>query len=213
MTSTRSKMNRSQPIRRWIIGLAAAALLAAPGFAEEQTEPETIVRETIDRVIEILASEELSDAQRRQQIEDIAYQRFDFDTISRLVVARRWKGFTPEQRAQFVEQFRLLLSSNYGSRITRYEQQKVAILGQRAEKNADVTVMTRIEGGSADGIEVSYRLRKRDGPWMVIDVIIEGVSLVSSYRSQFTEVLSRGGPEELLKQLREKNAEKAAAAT
>jgi phospholipid transport system substrate-binding protein len=206
-------MNRSQPIRQWIIGLAAALLLAAPGFAEEQTEPVTIVRETVDRVIEILASEELSDAQRRQQIEEIAYQRFDFDTISRLVVARRWKGFTPEQREQFVEQFKLLLSSNYGSRITRYEQQKVAILGQRAEKNGDVTVMTRIEGGSADGIEVNYRLRKRDGPWMVIDVIIEGISLVSSYRSQFTEVLSRGGPEELLKQLREKNAEKAAAAT
>lgn len=206
-------VSRSPSLRGWVVGLAALAALAAPGFAEEQAEPETIVRETVDQVIGILASQELSDDQRRQRIEEIAYRRFDFDTISRLVVARRWRGFTPEQREQFVEQFKLLLSRNYGSRITRYEQQQVAILGQRLEANRDVTVRTRIEGGSADGIEVSYRLRRRDGPWMVIDVIIEGVSLVSSYRSQFAEVLSRGGPDELLRQLREKNAEQAASAT
>lgn len=188
-----------------VLGLAAAALLATPVFADAPTEARAIVRETVDQVIDILASKELTDDQRREQIEGIAYERFDFATISRLVLARGWKRFSPEQQEEFVEQFKIQLSKNYGSRIRRYEQEEVSILGERLEPRGDVTVRTRIEGGQADGIEVAYRLRKRDGAWRVIDVIIEGVSLVSSYRSQFAEVLSQGGPAELLQKLREKN--------
>lgn len=188
-----------------VLGLAAAALLATPVFADAPTEARAIVRETVDQVIDILASKELTDDQRREQIEGIAYERFDFATISRLVLARGWKRFSPEQQEEFVEQFKIQLSKNYGSRIRRYEQEEVSILGERLEPRGDVTVRTRIEGGQADGIEVAYRMRKRDGAWRVIDVIIEGVSLVSSYRSQFAEVLSQGGPAELLQKLRDKN--------
>ena len=161
-------------------------------------------------MIEILAREDLNDAERGRKIEEIALHRFDFATISRLVVARRWKEFSPEQREEFTEQFKTQLSRSYGSRITRYEQEQVAILGHRFEPRGDLTVNTRIEGGTADGIEVDYRMRKRDGTWQVIDVIIEGVSLVSSYRAQFAEILGRGGPDELLKLMREKNAETSA---
>jgi phospholipid transport system substrate-binding protein len=163
----------------------------------------------VDQVLEILASEELNDAQRRQQIEEVAYARFDFAIISRLVLARKWKRFSPEQQQEFVEQFKIQLSKNYGSRITRYDQEQVKIVDQRLERNGDVTVKTRIDGGAANGIEVDYRLRRKDrkadGAWMVIDVIVEGVSLVSSYRSQFAEVLNHNDPGEVLKQLREKN--------
>ena len=209
MTSTSSRMNKNRWIRRSAIGLVAVALLAVPAIADDAAEAQAIVGKTVDQVREVLAREGLSDAQRRQQIEEIAYQRFDFATISRLVLARKWKRFSPEQREEFVEQFKIQLSKNYGSRITRYEQEQVEIRDHRLERNGDVTVRTRIDGGAADGIEVDYRLRRKDrktdGPWMVIDVIVEGVSLVSSYRSQFAEVLSHEGPGELLKQLREKN--------
>lgn len=212
MTSTRSKMIiRSASLRRSAIGLVAVALLAAPAFGDDAAEARAVVRETVDQVLEILARAELDEAQRRQEVEEIAYARFDFSTISRLVLARKWKRFSPEQRQEFVEQFKIQLSKNYGSRITRYEQEQVKIVDQRLERNGDVTVKTRIDGGAADEIEVDYRLRRKDGekdgPWMVIDVIVEGVSLVSSYRSQFAEVLDHQDPGELLKQLREKNAE------
>ena len=211
MTSTRSKMIISSgALRRSAIGLVAVALLGAPAFADDAAEARAVVRETVDQVLEILSRADLNDAQRRQQIEEIAYARFDFATISRLVLTRKWKQFSPEQRQEFVEQFKIQLSKNYGSRITRYEQEQVKIVDQRLERNSDVTVKTRIDGGAADEIEVDYRLRRKDrekeGPWMVIDVIVEGVSLVSSYRSQFAEVLNHQDPGELLKQLREKNA-------
>lgn len=208
MTSTRSKTTRSRRLRSCAAALLGAALLAAPGLAEES--PDAIVRKTVDQVIEVLANKTESEDQRRQRIEEIAYQRFDFATISRLVLARHWSRFTPEQREEFVEQFKIQLSKNYGTRIMRYDQQRVEIVGQRVEPRGDVTVGTRIKGGSADGVEVDYRLRRldqeKDGSWMVIDVTVEGVSLVSNYRSQFSEILGHGSPADLLRQLREKNA-------
>jgi len=211
MTSTSSKTTRNRQILRSAIGLFTVVLLAGPALADDAAEAQAVVRQTVDQVLAVLATEGLSDDQRRQQIEEIAYQRFDFATISRLVLSRKWKRFSPEQREEFIEQFKIQLSKNYGSRITRYEQERVAIRDHRLERNGDVTVRTRIDGGAADGIEVDYRLRRKDreadGPWMVIDVIVEGVSLVSSYRSQFAEVLNHSDPSEVLKQLREKNAE------
>jgi phospholipid transport system substrate-binding protein len=207
----KSKTNKGRWAARWAAGIITTALLAAPATADDAAEAEAIVRKTVDQVLEVLARGGLSDDQRRQQIEEIAYERFDFVTISRLVLARKWKRFSPEQQQEFIEQFKLQLSKNYGSRITRYEQERVEIRDHRLEKNGDVTVRTRIDGGAADGIEVDYRLRRKDrkpdGRWMVIDVIVEGVSLVSSYRSQFAEVLNHSDPGEVLKQLREKNAE------
>ena len=211
MTSMKSKTNRSRWARRWATAIITTALMAAPAIADDAAEAEAIVRKTVDQVLEVLAREGLSDDQRRQQIEEIAYQRFDFVTISRLVLSRKSKRISPEQQQEFIEQFKIQLSKNYGSRITRYEQERVEIRDHRLEKNGDVTVRTRIDGGAADGIEVDYRLRRKDrkpdGHWMVIDVIVEGVSLVSSYRSQFAEVLNHSDPGEVLKQLREKNAE------
>ena len=207
----KSKTNRSRWARRWATAIITTALMAAPAIADDAAEAEAIVRKTVDQVLEVLAREGLSDDQRRQQIEEIAYQRFDFVTISRLVLSRKWKRFSPEQQQEFIEQFKIQLSKNYGSRITRYEQERVEIRDHRLDKNGDVTVRTRNDGGAADGIEVDYRLRRKyrkpDGHWMVIDVIVEGVSLVSSYRSQFAEVLNHSDPGEVLKQLREKNAE------
>jgi len=207
MTSTKSKTTRNLWIRRWAFGLVAVALLVAPAIADDAAEAQATVRKTVDQVLEVLAKEGLSDDQRRQEIEEIAYARFDFATISRLVLGRsNWRKFSLEQREEFIEQFKIQLSRRYGARITRYDQQQVKILGHRVEKNRDVTVRTRIEGGSADGIEMDYRLRTKDGPWMVIDVSIEGVSLARSYHAQFKDILGRGSPEDLLEELREKNA-------
>lgn len=207
-----SKTTSSHWIGRAFIALLAWALLATPCLADDPSaandasEPLAIVRETLDQVLEILARTELSAAERAQEVEKLAEHRFDLATISRLVLARRWKGFSPEQREEFVEEFGTMLARSYGARITSYKQERVAIKDHRFEPRGDLTVLTRVVGGTADGIEIDYRLRKNDDAWQVIDVIIEGISLVSSYRSQFAEILSRGGPGELLEMLREKNA-------
>lgn len=181
----------------------AGVAVAADGAAAARA----VVDRTIAEVLAILNEPGLSTDQRRARIEAIALDRFDFDTMAKLVLARDWRRFEPAQREEFVEEFRRHLAQSYGGRIERYEQERVDVSGERVEPRGDVTVLTRVVGGEADGVEVQYRLRERDGSWQVIDVVVEGVSLVSSYRQQFGEVLSQGGPEELLRRLREKNVE------
>lgn len=183
-----------------VLVLCGAALPAAAGET-----PREIVRQTVDEVLEILG-QKLPDDQRRSRLEEVVYARFDFETNARLVLARNWKRFSDAEKEEFVREYRTYLANSYGARLDRYSGEKVEIVGEREEPRGDVTVMTRIDGGEYDGALVDYRLRSKSGEWLVIDVIVEGVSLVSNYRDQFKEVLSGGGPAHLLEKLKEKNA-------
>jgi phospholipid transport system substrate-binding protein len=190
--------------------LAAAALLAlaaggTPAAAEELT-PRQIVEETVAQVLAVLR-QDLPRGERRARLEEIVYGRFDFRTMSRLVLARNWKKFSDEQKQVFMTEYRIYLANSYGSRLDRYSGEEVEVIGERQEPRGDVTVLTKVVGGEYDGALVDYRLRSKQGPWLVIDVIVEGVSLVSNYRDQFKEVLANGGPDHLIEKLREKNAD------
>jgi phospholipid transport system substrate-binding protein len=121
------------------------------------------------------------------------------------VLAKNWKEFNPEQRQQFQDEFKRAFTVSYGRRIRQFGQEKVIIHGERQEPLGDATVQSHIVGGKAGDMKVDYRLRQKDGTWYMIDVIVEGVSIVSSYRTQFQEILGQGGPEQLLAQLRQKN--------
>jgi phospholipid transport system substrate-binding protein len=188
--------------------IACAAVLAAVCFAVPAAAagPRETMRETIDQVLAVLNDSSLDDDQRRASIEKIAYERFDMYTMSRLVLARAWKRFSPQQREEYIAEFKEYLANNYGGRINRYDQEEVEILGLREEPRGDVTVKTRIVGGEFENTLVDYRMRQKDDRWLVIDVVIEGISMVSNFRDQFKEVLSRGGPDHLIEKLREKNA-------
>jgi phospholipid transport system substrate-binding protein len=188
------------------IALLSAALLLV-GANAVSPGPREVVEKTVDQVLAVLKDGSLSAERRRDQIVEIAYQRFDFTTMSKLVLAKYWKKFDATQRETFLKEFKSFLAHRYGDRIDRYEQESVEIVGERSATGGDAIVATRIHrprGGAP--VDVDYRLRSRDGVWLVIDVKIEGISLVSNYRDQFHEVLSQGGPEDLLAQLRKRNA-------
>ena len=118
-----------------------------------------------------------------------------------------WKvsQFDDSEKSDFISEFKIYLSRNYGSRLDRYRQENVEIIGTRDEPRGDVTVMTKVVGGQFDGIEMNYRLRNRKDRWRAIDVVIEGVSLIANFRSQFAEIMSKGGPDKLIADLRTKN--------
>jgi phospholipid transport system substrate-binding protein len=168
--------------------------------------PAAVVQQTTDAVVAVLADKNLTADQKRRKIEDIVDAHFDFATLSRLVLARNWKALTPAQQTEFIEQFKKHLSLTYGRNVESYHNEHVTITGDRKEAGNDWTVKTKIlRPGGAD-ILVDYRLRKQDGGWRVIDVIIEGVSLVANYRSQFQAIASNHGPARVVELLREKNA-------
>ena len=183
----------------------ARAQAAAPANAALTEAPRKLIDETAVKIVAILARKGDSTEKRVGEIEAIAYDLFDFTTMSKLVLARNWRKLTPEQRTTFIKDFKRHLSHTYGTRLDRYDQERVDVYGAQVEQRNDVTVKTRIQGGQFDGAEVSYRLRKQASDWKIIDVVIEGVSLVSNYRSQFQEVLNAGTIDDLLAKLRDKN--------
>ena len=127
-------------------------------------------------------------------------------TVARLVLARNWKQLSPEQQKDFVEEFKKHLSMTYGKNVETYNNERAEVTGDRAEPGGDWTVKTKIVRPGAADVLLDYRLRQEDGGWKVIDVIIEGVSLVANFRAQFQEIVSNQGPQKLIDLLREKNA-------
>jgi phospholipid transport system substrate-binding protein len=199
-------MRTNDALRRGLLLAALIATLVGFGGSAAAADPRETMQATIDEVLAVLNDAERSHEQRLAAIEEIAYARFDMRTMSRLVLGRDWKRFSDAQKEEYLAAFKLYLANNYGDRINRYDQQAVEIIGVRDEPRGDKTVQTKIVGGEFDDARVDYRMRDKSGTWLVIDVVIEGISTVSNFRDQFREVLSRGGPDHLLEKLHEKNA-------
>jgi len=184
---------------------AAGGPTTASASAGDANTPRGVVQATTGAVINVLANKSLSTDEKRHRVEDIVYARVDFATLSKLVLARSWNELSEEQRKQFMEEFRQNLSATYGRNVESYKNEKVTIIDDHAEPRGDWTVRTKIVRNGADDIDVDYRLRQIDGTWKIIDIIIENVSLVANFRSQFQEIMSQGGPTRLLQVLHEKN--------
>ena len=194
----------------YLSGLSVALLLCIGPLrvanAASTDGPRAVVQQTADDVVAVLEKKNLSAAEKRSQIEQIVYAHFDFTTLSKLVLARNWKQLSPAQQHDFVEEFKRHLSVTYGRNVETYNNERAVITGDREEAGGDWTVKTKILRPSAADILVDYRLRQQDDKWQVIDVIIEGVSLVANFRSQFQEILTSSNADHLIKLLREKNA-------
>lgn len=194
-----------------VVGLAAAAVLAltmaapSPALATSG-EPEKFVEQTSSEVLAILRDDSLDHDTKLARLEVMLDRRSDFATISKLVLAVHYRQFSDSQKEEFSTLLHRYLTTTYGHQIDNYASETVAIVGGRPEARGDYTVHTKIKRKQGEDLLVDYRLRKVDGHWRVIDVIGEGISLVSNLRSQFGEILNAGGPDRLLKVLREKNA-------
>jgi phospholipid transport system substrate-binding protein len=189
------------------VAVAGLALLggATAGGAEES--PRAVVERVTTAAIGVLGDRSLGVEDKRHKLEDIIYREVDFDTMSRLVLARNWSRFSAEQQAEFVKLFKEHLSITYGNNIENYKNERVAIVGDREEARGDWSVQSKIvRGGGSSDIQVDYRLRRTGDVWKIIDIIIERVSLVANFRSQFQDILGGGTPEKLLQVLRDKNA-------
>ena len=169
------------------------------------------VRTSVDKVLTILrdpaCKEESTKKVQSQKLRILAEALFDYDEISRRVLGKKRKAFTPEQMDEFSDLFTRLLEKNYLNRIQEYSDEKV-IYGKAtmlSENKAEVE--TNVVTASKQ-IPINYRVVYKHGEWGGYDVFIEGVSLVKNYRSQFNKILQKKSPEDLLQQLREKVNEK-----
>ena len=167
------------------------------------------VRETVAQVLRILNDPALKNpakhAQRRRMLEEIAGSRFDYAEMSKRVLGSYWKSLTEIQRKEFVEVYKSFLSDIYAGRIEDYtgRKQDVSYLTERIEGSyAEVRTEWRSDKTT---LPMDYRLMVKDGRWSAYDIIIDGVSLVSNYRSQFQKVIRENSYEELVNKLRERS--------
>jgi len=192
-------------VKAWpsiVLTVAMLLMLTRSGFA--QPDAPAYIQSTTDDALVVLKDKSLQPEQKIHKLEEIAYARFDFDTMAHLVLARNWAKLSPEQQKEFVQEFKRHLSVTYGKNIENYRNETIEISGDREEARGDWTVKTKILRGG-DDILVDYRLRKADGQWKIIDVVIERVSLVANFRSQLQDVVTNKGADEMLRMLREKN--------
>lgn len=188
---------------------ACLCTFALHATAAPTDAPRQVIQQAMDEVLGVLKNKATPEADRQKRIEEIAYARFDFERMAKLVLAKNYRTLSDAQKDGFTQEFKKHLSLTYGRRLDNYSNEKIDVGAAREEKNGDVSVKTKIDGGSASGVEIEYRLRQDSGDWRVIDVIIENVSLIANFRSQVQDIIRSEGADKLIEKLHQKNAEKA----
>jgi phospholipid transport system substrate-binding protein len=172
-------------------------------------EPQDKVKQTITEVLDILQNESLkapeqADA-RRAKIRQVVSQRFGFAEMGKRALGQHWRNLTPTQQKEFIPLFSDLLERSYISKIETAvtdEALQVLYTKETVDKDGYALVRTEIENPNDANFEVDYRLLKRDSNWEVYDIIIEGVSLVNNYRTQFNKVIRQESYEALVNKLK-----------
>ncbi|MBF0480944.1 MAG: ABC transporter substrate-binding protein [Desulfovibrionaceae bacterium] len=186
---------------RYVFVLLLSLLLAAaPALAAMAGGPRMTLEQSIDAVIGILKNPGMAgqdkDKPRRVKLIEAIDGVFDAAELARRAVTRDWDKFTPDQKTRFTEAFARLLERTYMDRIESYTDQQVEYLGETLYGDDKAEVATKIVSKGVD-IPIGYRMIKKDG-WRVYDVVIEGVSLVQNYRTQFGQILLKETPEQLI---------------
>ncbi len=176
-------------------------VLAFTGPAQAGAPTEDL-RNAIDKVVSALGNSSLDDAAKRKEIHDAVYARFDFWAMSQSVLATNWKKATKEQKLHFKDLFGQLLEKTYYTAVAAYDNQTVEY-GKETIKGKRATVDTFIVSASQK-IPVNYRMRLKKDGWYVYDVKVEGVSLVSNYRSTFKSIFANEGMEGVLASMEKK---------
>ena len=176
----------------------------------QQLGPEELVRKMTEEILEAIKSDQQLAAGDRQKALKLAEEKIlphvDFEEATRLAVGRGWKEATPEQRKKLVAEFRNMLVRTYSNAIGTYEGQTMKVLPARMKPDdTEVTVRNQYIRPGAKPVALDYAMRKTDAGWKIYDIVVEGVSLVLTYRSEFDVVVKQDGIDGLLKRLAQKN--------
>lgn len=199
----------------FISWLMALSLLATSVVASAHPAQD-VVRNTADEVLERLRGDKEDLKENPEKIYALVYEliipHFDFKSMSKWVLGRNWRSATEAQREQFTQEFQTLLIRTYARSLLEYSDQEIKYAPVQDDPESNlVTVKTEVKQPGAQSIPINYTMHMVDGEWKVVDVSVNGVSLVSTYRGSFASEVRRGGMETLLSKLAERNAKSNAA--
>ena len=189
----------------WILMLAILIVLPLQTYA---ATPQETVEAGVNKVLKTLSDPAFKAQSKDQKITAISTEIesvFDFEELSKRTLGREWKNFSAEQQTEFVKLFKELLQGVYADRLLAYSDQKVIYDKEIMIKEGQAEVQSYLQTSDGTKIPLFYRMTDKSGSWKVYDMVIEGVSMVKNYRTQFREILSNGSPDKLLEVLREKS--------
>jgi phospholipid transport system substrate-binding protein len=196
--------------RGWIVCFLILVVLGAGLSKAEIISPMTLVKKVADDVFQTLNTYPVAGPpeylpKRREAIKNILDTNFDAHEMAKLALGKHWKPLSEAQRQEFSRLFYWRLYSFYILRIEMYSDQTILYKNEKMIEEEKATVLTRVSSKKYPEFDILYRLRKASDSWKIYDVVIEGVSLVSNYRGQFNNFLSKKNTfDDLLKTLREK---------
>ncbi len=173
--------------------------------ANATESPQAVVQTGSEQVLKILNQYPQDTPARREQIRGVIDGYFDFQAIARLAMGPRWKSVPPEKQQEFTREFKKLLFNTYLRDIEKYAKQKITYNSRLI--SSVYVVVKGVPSDESDPVSLDYSLHLKEGNWTVYDVAVEGMSLVSNYRSQFDSVLANGSFDDLFRMLRQKTAQ------
>lgn len=172
--------------------------------------PDMVVKETADGVIDRIKTQRAELEANPEKIYDVVNEliipNFDFVSMSKWVLGKNWKAATQAQRNEFMEQFKTLLVRTYARALLEYSDQEIKYFPVEQKPNSNLAVVkTELTSSSAQPFPVAYRMHQKNEQWKVVDVAVDGVSLVSTYRGSFATQIKKNGFDSLIKELADKN--------
>lgn len=199
-------MKTNSSFRYLLIPLLLLALAGRPAAAPSPQGPMEQLRNDIDAIVAILKTRGLDTEEKAERITVLVKRRFDFEAMSRLVLAVHWRHASEEQQSRFSDLFADLLEANYRGRmedyISEYSDEYVKY-GSETIRDGRALAETLLVTDARE-IPISYKMLQKEGEWLIYDVTIEGVSLVRNYRSTYDEIVRREGLDRLLERMEEK---------
>jgi phospholipid transport system substrate-binding protein len=193
-------------IQRLSIITIAILITATTAFASVTDT----VRKTVDDVITIVSNKEMkkksNEHKRRVAIKKAIASVFDSEEMARRTLGKHWNQRSPQERKQFVELFATLLENSYAGKIESYNNERIVYIREQID-GSFAEVKSKVITPKKDEYTLDYRLLQKGSKWVVYDIVIEGVSLVSNYRTQFNKIISTNGYPELVKKLQNKSNE------
>lgn len=199
-------MLRGVDMKKQFVVLILILLLTIP-FPAYAGPPLDTVKGHIDKVLDVLRDPSLKGdsgkSAKKTKIRSITEKMFDYTELSRRTLGQNWKKFNNDQQKEFIELYKSILEDAYADKIITYTDEKILFNKENTLTEKTCEVQTTIVTKKAD-IPIYYRVIQKEGGWRVYDVVIEGVSLISNYRTQFREILASKSPDGLLDILRKK---------
>ena len=197
----------NQILKMSVVLLICLSFLSFKPCAALAGEATDQIKQTVDAVMGVLNSKELKKPEskelRAKKLREIVNKRFDFEEMAKRSLALNWSKRTPEEKKEFVALFSDLLENTYINKVERYEHETVVYTDEKVEGQYAI-VKTKIVKTQEAEIPVEYRIFKKAAKWEAYDIIVEGVSLVNNYRSQFSQIIRSSSYEELVKKLKNK---------